>query len=125
MKQGNAQTTITFKGQTRTIYQWAKAYGISPNLLRARMHKLNWPAQKALTTPVRKRRTSEEINVPVTPKKTEKITGTTTPQTAGGVEFDERKVIDALQVGVTFIVRDGKAYLQRKEVDGMTITRIK
>lgn len=44
--------TITYKNQTRSIGDWAKAKGISYHALRARLEKYNWDAHKALTTPV-------------------------------------------------------------------------
>lgn len=44
---------ITFNGRTQCMSAWAEEYNINTRTLYARLHKLNWPIEKALTTPVR------------------------------------------------------------------------
>lgn len=46
---------ITFDGQTRTVQDWACALGMSPNALHARLGRLGWSIERALSTPVRAR----------------------------------------------------------------------
>jgi len=46
---------LRFNGKTKTIAEWAKETGISYNTLYARINKLNWSVEKALTTPVKGR----------------------------------------------------------------------
>lgn len=42
---------LTFNGQTRCVSQWSEITGISPKKIRCRIGRLNWSAEKALTTP--------------------------------------------------------------------------
>lgn len=42
---------ITWRGEARTITDWATAFGIAPSLLRARVCRLGWPMERALNTP--------------------------------------------------------------------------
>lgn len=44
---------ITFNGETHTLTEWAEITGINRNTLSARLNKLGWSAEKALTTPVK------------------------------------------------------------------------
>lgn len=48
--------SITFDGRTLCITEWAEVLGISSKVLTSRLNKLRWSEEKALTTPVRKRR---------------------------------------------------------------------
>lgn len=41
---------ITYNGKTQTVQQWADETGISYNALLARINKLNWNIERALTT---------------------------------------------------------------------------
>lgn len=45
---------LTYKGQTKCISEWSKELGISQSLIRARIKKLNWSVEKALSTEVKK-----------------------------------------------------------------------
>ena len=44
---------ITYRGETKTLAQWAKALGMSDSALRTRLRK-GWSLEKALTTPIRR-----------------------------------------------------------------------
>ena len=48
---------ITFRGESRTLPEWAEIVGIASNTIRARLLSYGWPAEKALTQPVRKYKT--------------------------------------------------------------------
>jgi len=48
---------ITFNGVTRTQMEWTKALGFKKNTLSERI-RTGWSIEKALTTPIRKRRAS-------------------------------------------------------------------
>lgn len=53
-EQSNNKTTsrlIEYKGQVKTVAQWADLAGIQYGMLRSRLFKLKWSAEKALTTP--------------------------------------------------------------------------
>lgn len=55
--QGNNTTRnhhITYNGKTLTMSEWADETGIPYYTLRSRINILHWPAEKALTQPVRK-----------------------------------------------------------------------
>jgi hypothetical protein len=43
---------VTYQGRTQTVAQWAKEFGLDYFLLRARLTKLGWPVEKAMTAPV-------------------------------------------------------------------------
>lgn len=47
-------TMITAFGETNTLSQWSEKTGISTDVISARIKKLHWNAEKALSTPVRK-----------------------------------------------------------------------
>ena len=42
---------ITYKNETHTVAEWAKIYNLSYDCLMARIMKLNWDIEKALTKP--------------------------------------------------------------------------
>lgn len=42
---------IDFRGQSKTLQQWADEIGVETATLRARLGRLNWTIEKALTTP--------------------------------------------------------------------------
>lgn len=44
---------ITYNGKTQCLTEWAEEINISPKLLNARINKLGWSIEKALTTKVR------------------------------------------------------------------------
>lgn len=44
---------ITYLGQTKPLQVWAEELGISRSVLSARLCRLGWPIDKALTTPVK------------------------------------------------------------------------
>lgn len=44
---------ITYKGETKTIAEFAKEYNITPSTLNGRVVKLKWDVATALTTPVK------------------------------------------------------------------------
>lgn len=61
-EQGNNKTTsrlIEYRGQTKTVAQWADSVGVRAGLLRDRLFKLNWGVEKALTAPLRTGRNYE------------------------------------------------------------------
>jgi hypothetical protein len=45
---------ISFEGKTMNLVQWAAQTGINADAIYARLDKLHWPVQKALTTPIQK-----------------------------------------------------------------------
>ncbi len=47
--------SVTYNGKTQCIAAWAEEYGINDGTLRSRL-RLGWSIEKALTTPVKKRR---------------------------------------------------------------------
>jgi hypothetical protein len=47
---------ITFKGQTKTMQQWAEELNIYHHTLRTRLYHLKWSVDRALTTPIRQKR---------------------------------------------------------------------
>lgn len=46
---------ITFNGKTQSLTQWAKELGMDRKTLHARIQKLNWPIERALTEKVKER----------------------------------------------------------------------
>lgn len=44
--------TLTFRGKTMTIKEWATCLGMNPDTLRSRIYVLLWDVEKALTEPV-------------------------------------------------------------------------
>jgi hypothetical protein len=49
---------LTHKGVSLTAAQWSRKVGIGRRTLTARLNRLGWSTEKALTTPVKKRKTS-------------------------------------------------------------------
>jgi hypothetical protein len=47
---------LTFKGETHSIAEWARRTGLPRMTLFNRLRRLGWPAERALTTPVRPKR---------------------------------------------------------------------
>lgn len=43
-------------GKTKSIKEWEEETGISSTLITARIYKLGWSVERALTTPVKKQR---------------------------------------------------------------------
>lgn len=50
---------IEYDGEKRTIAQWADKTGINPSSLYSRIVIRKWPIEKALTTPVKKKKSSQ------------------------------------------------------------------
>lgn len=48
---------ITWRGDTKTLVEWSEETGFSYRLLKQRIRKLGWPIERALTEPVRGKRT--------------------------------------------------------------------
>lgn len=48
---------IEFRGQKMCVVEWAEFLGIAPHVISLRL-RYGWDIQKALTTPVRKRRSN-------------------------------------------------------------------
>ena len=46
-------TTLTHNGRTMCLTDWAETLGIKRSILSARVNRLGWPVERALTTPVR------------------------------------------------------------------------
>lgn len=42
---------ITFNGETKTLAQWARHFGVKYSVLLARLDKLHWPVEKAFSFP--------------------------------------------------------------------------
>lgn len=45
---------LTYKGETKTMSEWAEIFGIKYTTLRGRINNYHWTVEKALETPVRK-----------------------------------------------------------------------
>lgn len=43
--------TITYRGETRLLVEWAEAIGVRPDTLRMRIDHYGWPLERALTAP--------------------------------------------------------------------------
>lgn len=43
--------TLTFRGQTKSLSEWADEYNVEYNILRKRLYYLGWTVEKALTEP--------------------------------------------------------------------------
>jgi hypothetical protein len=43
---------LEFRGQSKTLAQWAEYQGLSPKVLEARLNRLGWDLEKALLTPL-------------------------------------------------------------------------
>ena len=50
---------LTFNGKTQTLQQWADELEVDSRTLRSRIDKYGWTAEKALATPVGKRKAAE------------------------------------------------------------------
>lgn len=48
--------TLTYRGETKPLIQWAEEVGVSYHALRARLNKLGWSVERALTTPMREQK---------------------------------------------------------------------
>ena len=46
---------ITYRGETKTLAQWARHLGICAAVLRQRLSRYGWAVEKAFTTPLQKR----------------------------------------------------------------------
>lgn len=46
---------LTYKGETKTMSEWAEIFGIKYTTLRGRINNYHWTVEKALETPVRKK----------------------------------------------------------------------
>ena len=46
---------LEYKGERKTVYQWARVVGMNPATLERRIGKYKWPVERALTEPVQKR----------------------------------------------------------------------
>jgi hypothetical protein len=44
---------VTAFGKTQLVVEWAEEYGLSAGTLSARINKLGWPAERAISTPAR------------------------------------------------------------------------
>lgn len=47
---------FAYQGRTQTLQQWADEYGLAKQCLWDRLNTLNWPIEKALTTPKRRKK---------------------------------------------------------------------
>jgi hypothetical protein len=54
---------FTIGGQTKTSAEWARKYGVSPNLVRQRVDRNGWPIEKALGLVTRPDGSWEELEV--------------------------------------------------------------
>ncbi len=52
---------LTFRGETRSLPEWADVLGVNRVTLMARISKLGWTVEKALATPVRQRKPKEVV----------------------------------------------------------------
>jgi hypothetical protein len=52
---------VTFKGETLTVAQWAARIGIRPQLLHARLARLGWSVERALTERPNPRRQASKL----------------------------------------------------------------
>lgn len=50
---------IEFSGETKTLAEWAKQYGLEWSVLRSRIDYWKWPMEKALTEPMKETRSYE------------------------------------------------------------------
>lgn len=51
---------VEFKGERRTLAEWAKKSGLTWYTLRSRLDNYGWPLERALTTPVRRKTESKK-----------------------------------------------------------------
>lgn len=49
---------LTFRGETLSVTEWAERLGIKQTVLSSRINEYGWPIGKALTTPVKARRSA-------------------------------------------------------------------
>lgn len=52
----SSNTILTFNNESKCLAEWAEDLGMPPSTLSARLNKLGWPVEKALTTKIRKRK---------------------------------------------------------------------
>lgn len=50
---------LTFRGQTKTLAEWAEVTGLTEDSLQKRLDSLNWPVERALTQPPRPQKNSK------------------------------------------------------------------
>ena len=50
---------IDYKGERKTLSQWARKLDINVMTLKSRLNKYHWSEEKALTTPIRRRKKNE------------------------------------------------------------------
>lgn len=55
-------TTVRYQGEEKTITEWAEEYGINRDTLYSRVMVAKWPIEKALTTPVAKRKKTTPLS---------------------------------------------------------------
>ena len=53
----STNVNLTFKGKTQCLVDWAEELGIKPITLHARIRQYGWSVERALTTPVKARKT--------------------------------------------------------------------
>ena len=46
------RSSVTFRGATHTIWEWAHLFNLPPRTLWDRLKRYHWPVQRALTTPL-------------------------------------------------------------------------
>ena len=49
---------LTYAGNTQTLAAWSETCGVSAPTIRARLSRLHWSTEKALTTPVRRKKSA-------------------------------------------------------------------
>lgn len=54
---------IAYKGETKTLNEWADSLGINRNTLRSRLYHYNWPIEKAFSEPVKIRSDSKQRRI--------------------------------------------------------------
>lgn len=60
---------IVFNGETLCMSEWARRLGMSANILRARLFKLGWSPEKALSTPVKHSMGPQKPKAPAPPQR--------------------------------------------------------
>lgn len=53
---------ITYKGQTKTLAQWAEEKNINAQTLISRINESKWSVEKALETPVKKKKNCPKLH---------------------------------------------------------------
>lgn len=49
---------VTYRGESRPLVEWVEELGLNYSAVQQRLVKLGWPAERAFSTPVRKKRTA-------------------------------------------------------------------